>query len=70
MSHHVKFMSAEAIAISKSAPGISEHAMTGPWRVIVARKGERSNTWYFHENDHEHLKAALRKNAWDWLAIN
>ena len=56
--------SAEQSAI-KRAPenGASDHAMTGNWRVIIARKGEKARTWYYNANDPDCFKTALRRVA-------
>lgn len=59
--------SADQAAIARSPEGISEHAMTGAWRVIIARAGEAARTWYFHENDDQRHKAVLHKQATEWL---
>lgn len=33
------------------------------WRVIVAKHGERSATWYYHVNDDKRLPGALMREA-------
>jgi hypothetical protein len=55
--------SAEQAVISRSPDGVSDHEMTSGWRVIVARKGERCATWYYHSNDDKRLPSALRIEA-------
>ena len=65
-----QFQSAEEAAISRADQGISEHDMPGGWRVLIARKGEKASTWYFHTNDDKRLAEALRKCAWRWLGDN
>ena len=61
-------MTAEQSAIAKSASGISDHAMTGAWRVIVARKPDASRTWYYHTADDHRIRAACRAQAERWIA--
>lgn len=55
--------SAEQATIRKSPEGVSEHAMTGAWRVLIARKGEKARTFYFSENDDPRHKDACRALA-------
>lgn len=59
--------SAEQSAIAAAKDGVSDHAMTGAWRVIIARKGERARTWYYHNHDAHLHKAALRQQADEWF---
>lgn len=70
MSSTQQFQSAEAAAVDRAEEGISEHAMTGGWRVLIARKAGRYERWYFHANDDTRLKEALRRQAWRWLGAN
>jgi hypothetical protein len=55
--------SAEQSTIARSPEGLSEHAMTGAWRVIIARKGEKARTFYFSDNDDARHKDAVRRVA-------
>lgn len=55
--------SAEAAVIARADDGVSDHEMTSGWRVIVARRGERSATWYYHSNDDARHRSALRAEA-------
>jgi hypothetical protein len=61
------FKSAEQSKIDISPLGISEHAMTGQWRVIIARREDKARTWYYAENDAPIFAEALRMQAQRWL---
>ena len=60
--------SAEQAAVARAPLGVSDEAMTGAWRVIIARAPERYVAYYYHENDDAHLKMALRDQAERWIA--
>ena len=68
--------SAEQAAVARSPIGVSDEAMTGAWRVIIARVPgviiarvpDRYVTYYYHENDDARLKAALKLQAERWVA--
>ncbi len=59
--------SAEQAAIARVTDGVFDAAMTGAWRVIIARVGTDARTWYYHKNDAHPFKAALRKQADEWF---
>jgi len=63
MKNLVCTLSADAAVRSRAPLGVSEHAMTGAWRVIVARTHSAARTYYFHENDDSRIAAALRTAA-------
>jgi hypothetical protein len=48
--------------------GVSDEAMTGAWRVIIARVPDRYVAYYYHQNDDARLKAALTAQAERWFA--
>lgn len=60
--------SAEQAAVARSPIGVSDEAMTGAWRVIIARVPDRYVTYYYHENDDARLRAALQLQAERWVA--
>ncbi len=59
---------AERSAVARAPIGVSDEAMTGEWRVIIARVPNRYVTYYYHENDDARLKAALKLQAERWIA--
>jgi len=59
---------AEQAAVARAPIGVSDEAMTGAWRVIIARVPDRYVTYYYHENDHPRLRLALRARAERWVA--
>ena len=59
---------AEQSAVARAPIGVSDAAMTGAWRVIIARVPERYVTFYYHENDDARLRAALKLQAERWVA--
>jgi len=59
---------AEQSAVARAPIGVSDEAMTGAWRVIIARVPDRYATYYYHENDDARLKVALRVQAERWIA--
>lgn len=61
---------AERSAVSRAPIGVSDEAMTGAWRVIIARVPSRYVTYYYHENDDARLKAALKLQAERWNAAH
>lgn len=61
--------SAERAAIDRSREGVHTHDMTGGWRVIVAKHGERHATWYYHINDDKRIAIALECEAHRRLAM-
>lgn len=58
--------SAEAAAVERAEMGVSEHPMSGAWRVIIARTPQRYVAYYFHENDDPRLKRSLLAQAHRW----
>ena len=50
----------EQEAVARAPIGVSDEAMTGAWRVIIARVPDRYIAYYYHENDDARLKAALK----------
>jgi hypothetical protein len=60
-------MTAEQAAIARAGLGVSDHAMTGAWRVIIARKPEHARTWYYHAGDHSRQILALQNAAARWI---
>jgi hypothetical protein len=48
--------------------GVSDAAMTGAWRVIIARVPDRYMAYYYHANDDARHKEALRLQAERWVA--
>ena len=63
-----KRITAEESAVALAPIGVSDNAMTGAWRVIIARVPDRYVAYYCHEGDDARLKAALRLSAERWLA--
>ncbi len=59
---------AEQAAVARAPIGVSDQAMTGAWRVIIARVPDRYVTYYYHENDDARLKVALMAQAERWVA--
>ena len=59
---------AEQSAIARAGIGVSDEAMTGAWRVIIARTPDRYVAYYYHENDDIRIKAALKRQAERWIA--
>jgi hypothetical protein len=59
---------AEQSAVARAPIGVSDEAMTGMWRVIIARVPDRYVAYYYHENDDARLKAALKLQAERWIA--
>ena len=60
---------AEQAAVARAPIGVSDEAMTGAWRVIIARvPDDRYMAYYYHENDDARLKAALKLQAERWIA--
>ncbi len=55
-------------AIARAPIGVSDEAMTGAWRVIIARVPDRYMTYYYNENDDAHHKLALKAKAERWVA--
>lgn len=55
---------------AKASDGVTEHDLSGGWRVIVARCGERIATWYHHRDDDKRLiagqRAAARRRSESW----
>ena len=60
--------SAERAAVARAPLGVSDEAMTGAWRVIIARVPDRYVAYYYHENDDARLRAALQLQAERWVA--
>ena len=60
--------SAEQAAVARSPIGVSDEAMTGAWRVIIARVPGRYVAYYYHESDDARLRAALQLQAERWVA--
>lgn len=62
-------MTADEAVKARAPLGVTEHAMFPPrWRVIVARRPDKSRTFYYDENDDPRLLAALRRQAAEWVA--
>ena len=61
---------AEQSAVARAPIGVSDEAMTGAWRVIIARISDRYVAYYYHKNDDARLKAALKLQAEHWVASN
>ena len=57
-------------AIARAPIGVSDEAMTGAWRVIIARMPDRYMTYYYNENDDARHKLALKAKAERWVASN
>ena len=62
--------SAERAGVARSPIGVSDEAMTGAWRVIIARVPGRYVAYYYHENDDARFKVALRAEAELWIAAH
>ena len=60
-------MTTEQSAIARATMGLSDHAMTGAWRVIIARTPEKERAWYYHAADHKDHARALKEQALRWL---
>jgi hypothetical protein len=61
-------MTLEQVKLNISPAGISEHEMTGAWRVIIARRDNgQVRTWYFHANDAPAWRDALHTAATRWM---
>ena len=59
---------AEQSAVARAPIGVSDEAMTGAWRVIIARVPDLCVTYYYHENDDARLRVALKLQAERWVA--
>ena len=59
---------AEQAAVARAPIGVSDAAMTGAWRVIIARVPDRYVTYYYHENDDPRLRVALKLQAERWVS--
>jgi len=59
---------AERAAVARAAIGVSDEAMTGGWRVIIARVLDRYVAYYYHKNDDARLIVALKLQAERWVA--
>ena len=59
---------AEKSAVARAPIGVSDEAMTGAWRVIIARVPDRYVAYYYHKNDDARLRVALRAQAERWVA--
>jgi hypothetical protein len=59
---------AERAGVARAPLGISDEAMTGAWRVIIARVPDHYVAYYYHENDDKRLRAALKLQAERWIA--
>ena len=59
---------AEQAAVARAPIGVSDEAMTGAWRVIIARVPGRYVAYYYHENDDARLRVALKLQAERWVA--
>lgn len=55
--------SAEQAIVGRSPDGVRSHDMGTGWHVIVAKRGEKHATWYFHSNDDPRIAAALEREA-------
>lgn len=60
-------MSADEAVKVRAPLGVSEHAMTGAWRVIVARRPDQARSFYYDCNDDPRLLNALRWVAQEWI---
>lgn len=60
--------SAEQSAAARAPIGVSDQAMTGDWRVIIARVPERYVAYYYHVNDDARITRALKLQADRWFA--
>ena len=61
-------LTAEQSAVARAPMGVSDAAMTGAWRVIIARVPDRYATYYYHENDDPRWRDALKRRAERWMA--
>ena len=61
---------AEQAAVARAPIGVSDEAMTGAWRVIIARVPDRYVTYYYHENDDARLRGALKLQAERWVTAH
>ena len=61
---------AEQSAVARAPIGVSDEAMTGAWRVIIARVPDRYVAYYYHENDDARLRVALKLQAERWIAYH
>ena len=59
---------AEQAAVARAPIGVSDEAMTGAWRVIIARVPDRYVAYYYHKNDDARLRVALKLQAERWVA--
>jgi len=59
---------AEQAAVARAPIGVSDEAMTGAWRVIIARVPDRYMAYYYHENDDARLRVALKLQADRYVA--
>lgn len=58
----------EAATVARAPEGVSDHAMTGAWRVIIARtKDGPYRAWYYHENDDKRWVEMLQRHAEWWV---
>ena len=58
---------AEQSAVARAPIGVSDVAMTGAWRVIIARVTGRYVAYYYHAGDDVRLKEALTRQAERWI---
>ena len=58
---------AEQSAVARAPIGVSDEALTGGWRVIIARVPDRYVACYYHEDD-ARLRVALKLQAERWVA--
>ena len=61
-------MTAEQAVVARAPIGVSDEAMTGAWRVIIARVPGRYVAYYYHKNDDARLRVALKLQAERWVA--
>lgn len=54
--------------IAMAPQGLTEHALSGAWRLLIARHGEKVRTRIFHLGEPLETIEALRRNMHSWLA--
>jgi hypothetical protein len=59
---------AEQSIVARAPMGVSDAAMIGTWRVIIARVPDCYMTYYYHENDDARHRVALMLRAERWVA--
>lgn len=68
MSIDLGAQSADDAVRGRAPEGISTHDMPGGWKVLVAKCGERSRTWYYAVGSDPRYIRSLEIGAQRWKA--